>query len=67
MLSIFMLHEIVNDELHGVPISVAFCPLRNAAVVFDRRFEDKVLDFGTTGKLRHSELIMYDRQTQSWC
>ena len=33
---------------------------------FDRRFEERVLDFGTTGKLRHSDLIMYDRQTESW-
>lgn len=65
-LSILMWHEIVNDELGGVPISVTFCPLCNAAVVFDRRLEDKVLDFGTTGKLRHSDLVMYDRQTESW-
>ncbi|MCX8231629.1 MAG: DUF3179 domain-containing (seleno)protein, partial [Alphaproteobacteria bacterium] len=47
------------------PISVTFCPLCNAAAVFDRRLDDKVLDFGTTGKLRHSDLVMYDRQTES--
>ena len=63
---ILMWHEIVNDELGGVPISVTFCPLCNAAIVFDRRLDGKVLDFGTTGKLRNSDLVMYDRQTESW-
>ncbi len=65
-LSILMWHEIVNDELNGVPISVTFCPLCNSAIVFDRRVGDRVLDFGTTGKLRFSDLVMYDRQTESW-
>ena len=65
-LSILMWHEIVNDELGGVPVSVTFCPLCNSAIVFDRRVGDRVLDFGTTGKLRHSDLVMYDRQTETW-
>lgn len=66
-LRILMWHEIVNDTLAGVPIAVTYCPLCNAAIVFDRRLSDgRVLDFGTTGKLRHSDLIMYDRQTESW-
>ena len=65
-LSILIWHEIVNDELAGVPITVTFCPLCNAAVVFDRRLDGQVLDFGTTGKLRNSDLVMYDRQTESW-
>ena len=60
-----MRYEIVNDELGGVPISLTFCPLCNAAMVLDRRVGDKVLDFGTTGKLRNSELVMWDRQTES--
>ena len=59
-------HEIVNDTLAGVPVSVTFCPLCNAAIVFDRRIDGKLLDFGTTGRLRNSDLIMYDRQTESW-
>lgn len=59
-------HEIVNDEIKGTPITVTFCPLCNAAIVFDRRLEGKVLDFGTTGRLRKSDLIMYDRQTESF-
>jgi hypothetical protein len=59
-------HEIVNDDIDGTPITVTFCPLCNAAIVFDRRLEGRVLDFGTTGKLRNSDLVMYDRQTESF-
>jgi hypothetical protein len=65
-LQILMWHEIVNDELGGVPVSITFCPLCNTALAFDRRFDGQVLDFGTTGMLRHSDLVMYDRQTESW-
>ncbi|MEP4379516.1 MAG: DUF3179 domain-containing protein [Alphaproteobacteria bacterium] len=65
-LSVLIWHEIVNDELGGVPIAVTYCPLCNTAVVFDRRLDNQVLDFGTTGNLRFSDLVMYDRQTESW-
>ena len=65
-LQILMWHEIVNDVVGGVPVSVTFCPLCNTAIVFDRRVGGRVLDFGTTGKLRYSDLVMYDRQTESW-
>ena len=65
-LQILIWHEIVNDELGGAPISVTFCPLCNSAIVFDRRLDAMVLDFGTTGRLRLSDLVMYDRQTETW-
>jgi len=66
-LRILMWHEIVNDTIGDVPVAVTYCPLCNAAIVFDRRLDDgRVLDFGTTGKLRNSDLIMYDRQTETW-
>ena len=65
-LQILIWHEIVNDTVGGVPVAVTFCPLCNSAVVYDRRVGDAVLDFGTTGKLRNSDLVMYDRQTESW-
>lgn len=65
-LSILIWHEIVNDDFMGNPVTVTFCPLCNASVVFDRRVGDKILDFGTTGNLRNSDLVMYDRQTESW-
>ena len=65
-LQILIYHEIVNDRFEGVPLSVTFCPLCNASMVFDRRFSGGILDFGTTGNLRKSDLLMYDRQTESW-
>ena len=65
-LQILMFHEIVNDTMAGVPVAVTFCPLCNASLAFERTVEGTVLDFGTTGRLRHSDLVMYDRQTESW-
>ena len=65
-LQILIYHEIVNDTLAGMPLAVTFCPLCNAALVFDRRLDGRLLDFGTTGLLRKSDLVMYDRQTESW-
>ena len=65
-IQILVWHEIVNDTLAGTPIVVTFCPLCNASLVFYRTVDDRVLDFGTTGLLRRSDLVMYDRQTESW-
>ncbi len=65
-LAILTWHEIVNDTLNDRPITVTFCPLCNASIVFDRRVGEEILDFGTTGNLRNSDLVMYDRQTESW-
>ncbi len=65
-LRILIWHEIVNDIVGGVPVAVTYCPLCNSAIVFDRRLDGRVLEFGTTGKLRNSDLVMYDRQTESW-
>ena len=59
-------HEIVNDTVEGLPIAVTFCPLCNSALTFDRRVKGRVLSFGVTGKLRHSDMVMYDRETESW-
>jgi hypothetical protein len=63
---ILVWHEIVNDLLGGKPIAVTYCPLCNSAIAFDRRVAGRPLTFGTTGKLRDSDLVMWDRQTQSW-
>ena len=65
-LAILISHEIVNDEFGGVPVTVTYCPLCNTAIAFDRRVGGRVLDFGTTGNLRNSDLVMWDRQTESW-
>ena len=59
-------HEIVNDTVGGVPVAVTFCPLCNSALTFDRRVKGRVLSFGVSGKLRNSDMVMYDRETQSW-
>jgi len=65
-LQILVWHEIVNDVVGGIPVAVTYCPLCNTTLAFDRRFDGRVLDFGTTGFLRHSDLVMYDRQTETW-
>ena len=65
-LQILIWHEIVNDEVGGKPLTITFCPLCNTALVFERVVDGRVLDFGTTGSLRQSDLVMYDRQTESW-
>ena len=61
-----MWHEIVNDVVNGQPITVTFCPLCNTGMVFDGRVSGRTLTFGVSGLLRHSDMIMYDQQTESW-
>ena len=65
-LQVMMWHEIVNDVVGGKPVAVTYCPLCNAAIVFDATVDGKALTFGTTGKLRKSDLVMYDRASDSW-
>jgi len=65
-LQILTWHEIVNDTVGDVPVTITFCPLCNTAIAFERTLAGQVLDFGTTGRLRFSNLIMYDRQSESW-
>jgi hypothetical protein len=65
-LQILTWHEIVNDQIDDTFLTVTFCPLCNASIVFDRDVDGEILDFGTTGLLRRSDLVMYDRQTESW-
>ncbi|WP_299843338.1 DUF3179 domain-containing protein [uncultured Roseovarius sp.] len=59
-------HEIVNDTVAGVPIAVTFCPLCNSGITFDRRTKHGTLSFGVSGKLRNSDMVMFDRETESW-
>ncbi|MFQ5341753.1 MAG: DUF3179 domain-containing protein [Anaerolineae bacterium] len=65
-LQIMTWHEIVNDEFAGKPVTVTFCPLCNTALAFDRELNGTIYDFGTSGRLYNSALVMYDRQTGSW-
>jgi hypothetical protein len=65
-LQILTWHEIVNDTVGGLPLTISFCPLCNTAIAFERTLDGRMLDFGITGRLLFSNLIMYDRQTESW-
>ncbi len=65
-IQILIWHEITNDTVGGVPVTVTFCPLCNSAIVFEREFGGVVYDFGVSGLLRKSDLVMFDRQTESW-
>lgn len=62
---ILVWHEIVNDTINGERVLVTYCPLCRTAIVFDPQVGDKRVEFGTSGKLWNSNLLMYDRQTQS--
>ena len=64
-LRIMTWHELVNGAVGGVPVTVSYCPLCNSAVAYDRRVGERILDFGTSGELFNSSLVMYDRQTES--
>jgi hypothetical protein len=58
-------HEIVNDTVGGVPVSVTYCPLCNSAVSYRREVNGVETTFGTSGRLFASALVMYDRLTES--
>ena len=64
-LEILTWHELVNDTVGGEPVTVSYCPLCNSAIVYDRRVGGRVLDFGTSGSLTQSSMVMYDRQTET--
>ena len=64
-LRILVWHEIVNDEIAGQRIAVTYCPLCGTAMVFNRRVNGRTLDFGVSGLLYQSDVLMYDRQTDS--
>lgn len=63
---ILIWHEIVHHDHCGMPVAVTYCPLCNTSMVFDRKVGGSVLTFGTTGRLRHSDLVMYDHQTETF-
>jgi Protein of unknown function (DUF3179) len=65
-IQILIWHEIVNDEIARQPVAVTYCPLCNSTVAFSRVVEGEPVEFGTTGMLRSSDLVMYDRGTESW-
>lgn len=64
-LSILVWHEIVNDVVGGMPVAVTYCPLCFTNQVFERTIYGDAVEFGTSGKLYNSNLVMYDRLTES--
>jgi hypothetical protein len=63
--AILVWHELVNDSLGGQPLLVSYCPLCGTAIVFDRRVDGLTLNFGVSGLLYQSDLLMFDRESQS--
>jgi hypothetical protein len=64
-LRILVYHEIVNDEIAGKPVAITYCPLCGTAMVFSRSIGERTLSFGVSGLLHQSDVLMYDRQTES--
>lgn len=62
---VLVFHEIVNDTIGGERIAVTYCPLTGTVVGFTGLPDRPGLTFGTTGKLVNSNLLMYDRETDS--
>lgn len=65
-LAIMTRHEIVNDEIDGLPIAVTYCPLCNSGIVFERRLDDVTIRLGVSGLLRNSDMVMWDDVSQTW-
>lgn len=64
-LQILTHHEIVNDKIGGTPVAVTFCPLCYSSIAFRRTLDGEPVTFGVSGLLRHSDLVMYDRKTDT--
>ncbi len=65
-LFILVWHEIVNDKVGGLPVAITYCPLCFTNQVFERVIDGQEVEFGTSGKLYNSNLVMYDRLTDSY-
>lgn len=65
-LFILVWHEIINDNVGGIPVAVTYCPLCYTNQVFERIIDGEEVEFGTSGKLYNSNLLMYDRFTESY-
>lgn len=65
-LDILVWHEIVNDTVAGDPVLITYCPLCGSAIAYSREIDGEAVEFGTSGKLYNSNLIMYDRLTESY-
>lgn len=59
-------HEIVNDNFNEIPVAVTYCPLCSSSLAFIRELNNKEVEFGVSGKLYNSDLVMYDRLTETY-
>ena len=59
-------HEIVNETVNDIPVLISYCPLCSSGIVYDRRLDGEVLEFGNTSALHNSDMVMYDKQTLSY-
>ena len=65
-LQILVWHEIVNDDIAGDPILITYCPLCGSGIAYERKIDGEEVEFGTSGKLYNSNLVMYDRKTNTY-
>jgi hypothetical protein len=65
-LQILVWHEVVNDQIGGVPVVITYCSICNSAIIFERKLGRRVLTFGISGFVHGSNMILYDRETESW-
>jgi hypothetical protein len=64
-IQIMMYHDVANDVVGGVPVVMTFCILCGSAMAYDRRVDGDTLDFRYAGALHNSNLVMYDRKTET--
>jgi Protein of unknown function (DUF3179) len=65
-MEIMVWHEVVNDQIGGVPVAITFCSVCHSAIVFNRKLDRRVLSFGISGFVHGANMIFYDRETESW-
>lgn len=58
-------HEIVNDVIGGEPIAITYCPLCGSGVAFSRLVNGETLNFGVSGILHNSDLVLFDRRSKT--
>jgi len=65
-MQILIWHEVANDVIGGVPVAITFCSVCHSAIVFDRRLDGRTLSFGVSGFIYGANMVLYDRETESW-
>lgn len=65
-LRILVWHEIVNDVVADDPLLISYCPLCVSAAAYARQIDGEPVEFGTSGMLYNSNLVMYDRRTETY-